>query len=159
MFTRAQLNALQKSRRYRMGRLFLLARADFTARLVSKMESDGHAAQHAVRGLLPFIDVENGTRAIDLARRMGVTKQAIAQMVSDLEQDGLVYRDVDEADGRAALIRFSQAGLEYLFQMNKSMIQVEREYERIVGKDTLATVRAALATIAYPDERLDEPES
>jgi DNA-binding MarR family transcriptional regulator len=156
MFTRAQLNALQKSRRLRMGRLFLLAREDFIARVARKMEEDAHVVLHARRGLLPFIDVESGTRAIDLARQMGVTKQAVAQMVRDLEEDGLVYREVDKADGRAALIRFTESGLEYLFRMNKSMLQVEREYERLIGKEEMARVRAALAAIAYPGEKLDD---
>lgn len=141
-----------------MGRLFLLAREDFISRVASKMEEDGHVALHARRGLLPFIDVETGSRAIDLARHLGVTKQAVAQMVKDLEEDGLVYRDSDESDGRASLIRFTERGLEYLFRMNKSMLQVEREYERMIGKEEMARVRVALAAIAYPGERLDKFE-
>jgi len=141
-----------------MGRLFLLAREDFIARVAAKMEDDGNVVMHARRGLLPFIDVESGTRAIDLARHLGVTKQAVAQMVRDLEEDGLVWRDVDIADARASLIRFTDAGLEYLFRMNKSMLRVEREYERLIGKEGLATVRAALAAIVYPGEQVDDPE-
>lgn len=152
------MTALQKSRRFRMGRLFLLAREDFIARVAARMDHDGHVVMHARRGLLPFIDVESGTRAIDLARHLGVTKQAVAQMVRDLERDGLVWRDIDEADARASLIRFTEAGLEYLFRLNKSMLQVEREYERLIGKERLAAVRAALAAIAYPGEQLDDPE-
>lgn len=158
MFTRAQLNALQQSRRSRIGRLFLLAREDFIKRVASKMQEDNHVVLHARRGILPFIDVESGSRAIDLARHLGVTKQAVAQMVKDLEEDGLVYRDADASDGRAALIRFTEAGLEYLFRMNKCMLQVEREYERMIGKDQMATVRAALAAIAYPGEALEPSE-
>ena len=138
-----------------MGRLFLLAREDFIARVASKMAGAGDVVLHARRGLLPFIDVEGGTRSIDLARQLGVTKQAVAQMVRDLETDGLVYRDVDADDGRASLIRFTEAGLEYLFRMNKSMLQVEREYERMIGKDEMERLRAALTVIAYPGEHSD----
>jgi DNA-binding MarR family transcriptional regulator len=151
MFTRAQVKSLQASRRLGIGRLLLLARQDFIARLSEKMHGPGAVPMQARGRLLPYIDVD-GTRSIDLARRLGVTKQAVARMVKDLEDEGLLYRDADDADGRAALVRFTEAGLEYLMHMHHCIVEVERDYERLVGKQQMAVIRDALAAIAYRDD-------
>lgn len=156
MFSRAQLKSLQASRRHGIGRLLLLARQDFIARLGERMGGADDVAMQARGRLLPYIDVD-GTRSVDLARRLGVTKQAVARMVRDLEDEGLLYRDADEADGRASLVRFTDAGLQYLTRMHRCILEIEREYERLVGKDQMAAVREALAAIAYRGHEDDAP--
>jgi DNA-binding MarR family transcriptional regulator len=161
MATRTQLKALQESRRYGIGRLLLLARRDFISRLAYKMNHGGDMAMQARGRLLPYIDVE-GTRSIDLAGRMGVTKQAIARMVKELEEEGLVFRTADDADGRAALVKFTEAGLQYLSRLHKNIAKIEHDYERLVGEDQMKLVRQTLTTIAYAYEdevgRRERPE-
>ena len=76
----------------------------------------------------------------------------MARMVKDLEDDGLLFRDADEADGRASLVRFTEKGLDYLARMHQVIERIEREYEALVGKRQLDVVRKVLATIAYRDE-------
>lgn len=148
MLTRTRLKELQESRRYGIGRLLLLARRDFISRLADKMNSDGDMAMQARGRLLPYIDV-NGTRSTDLAHRMGVTKQAVARMVKELEEEGLLSREVDAADGRALLVKFTEAGLHYLSRMHKCINSIERDYERMAGKEQMNKVRETLALIAY----------
>lgn len=152
MATRSQLQALQASRRQGIGRLLLQARRDFLARLATHMNGANEAAMQARGRLLPYLDID-GTRSVDLARRMGVTKQAVARLVKELEEDGLLYREPDGADGRAFLVKFTEAGLDYLTQMHRSISQIEREYERMVGRERMAMVREVLGIIAYGDEQ------
>lgn len=149
MDTRHQLQALQASRRHGIGRLLLLARRDFLERLATKMVDD--RIVQARGGLLPYIDV-TGTRSVDLARRMGVTKQAVGKLVRELEEDGLLYRQPDGADGRAFLVKFTDAGLEYLSRMHKCISQIERDYARLVGREPMQVMREALSLIAYGTE-------
>lgn len=150
MPTPKQLQALQASRRHGIGRLLLLARRDFLSRLAAKMhiEGGGDLAMQARGRMLPYIDVQ-GTRSVDLARRMDVSKQAVARMVNELERDGLLVRQADSDDGRASLIKFTDAGLAYLTRMHKCIKQIERDYERALGQDRLQLVRETLAAIAY----------
>lgn len=148
MATRQQLQTLQASRRHGIGRLLLLARRDFLARLAERMEADNDAVMQARGRLLPYIDVD-GTRSVDLARRIGVTKQAVGKLLKELEEDGLLYREPDGADGRAFLVKFTDAGLEYLSRMHKCISQIERDYERLVGAERMRDVREALSLIAY----------
>jgi hypothetical protein len=55
--------------------------------------------------LFPHIDL-SGTRLVDLAQRLGVTKQAVAPLVDELVAMGVLERVADPADGRARLLRF-----------------------------------------------------
>lgn len=155
MVTKAQLKSLQASRRYGIGRLLLLARRDFLLRLAEKMDIDGDMVVQARGRLLPYIDIE-GTRSAELARRIGVTKQAVARMVKELEEDGLLTREGDEADGRAQLVKFTETGLRYLKRMHTVITQIESEYERLVGKESMSAVRTALATFAYGQDAVKE---
>ena len=157
MATLKKLRALQESRRYGIGRLLLLARRDFLSRLASKMDVDGggHLATQARNLLLPYIDVD-GTRSVDLARRMSVSKQAVARMVKELEEDGLLSRKADSADGRAALVRFTPYGLQYIMRMHKCIKQIESDYERMFGREQMQVVRQTLAGIAYTSENMHD---
>jgi len=152
MATRARLQALQASRRHGIGRLLLVTRRDFLDRLAQKMNGEDNATVLLARGrLVPYIDID-GTRSVELARRVGVTKQAIGRLVRELEEDGLLTREADDADGRAFLVKFTEAGLEYLTRMHKCFAQIEREYERMVGAEDMDVVRKVLTRIAYGEE-------
>ena len=152
MATRARLQALQASRRHGIGRLLLVTRRDFLDRLAQKMNGEDNATVLLARGrLVPYIDID-GTRSVELARRVGVTKQAIGRLVRELEEDGLLTREADDADGRAFLVKFTEDGLEYLTRMHKCIAQIEREYERMVGAEDMDVVRKVLTRIAYGEE-------
>ncbi len=53
-------------------------------------------------------------RMSELGVRRMLTPSGITRVVDRLEADGLVRRDPDPADGRAALVRITKAGLEAL---------------------------------------------
>lgn len=145
-----QLQALQASRRYGIGRLLLLGRRDFLEHLGVRM-GNAEAVVQARGRVLPYVDVD-GTRSVDLARRMGMSKQAVGKLVRELEEDGLLYREADGADRRAFLVKFTEEGLEYLARLHKCILQIEREYERLVGASRMQAVREALSLIAYGAE-------
>lgn len=51
-----------------------------------------------------------GTRLTVLASRAGITHQAMAQLVCELEERGIVKRVPDPSDGRARLVRLTDEG-------------------------------------------------
>lgn len=69
----------------------------------------GARMRPAHTALLPHLDFE-GIRLTDLAARVGVTKQAVGQLVDDLAALGVVERLEDPTDKRAKRIRFSRRG-------------------------------------------------
>lgn len=64
----------------------------------------------AYAAILPFIDLD-GTRQVALAQRAGMTKQAVGQLVGDLEMRGYVELVPDPTDRRARIVRFTPRGL------------------------------------------------
>src|SRR5215217_1281462 len=67
---------------------------------------DGRPAHDAVFANVP----PEGIRLTDLAQRAGMTKQAMSELVVDLEHLGYVTRRKDPRDGRARLVTFTNRG-------------------------------------------------
>jgi DNA-binding MarR family transcriptional regulator len=151
--TKQELAALQQARRHGLGGLLLLARQDFLERLGRKLHGSGSGPFLSRARLLPYIDVE-GTRSTELARRMGVTKQAVARMVRELEDGGLLAREPDPDDRRAFRVVFTAAGLRYLVRMQRAIGQIERDYEVLHGAERMRVMRETLGAMAYADRPL-----
>jgi DNA-binding MarR family transcriptional regulator len=61
--------------------------------------------------LVPLFE-EDGLRMGELARRSGLSKQAMTSLVRSVEQAGLVDRDRDSGDGRAYRVSLTARGHE-----------------------------------------------
>jgi DNA-binding MarR family transcriptional regulator len=62
--------------------------------------------------LMPLLDPAGaGTRAQELARRSGVTKQAMSQLIRELQSRGYVEQVGDPTDTRAKLVRLTKRGM------------------------------------------------
>jgi DNA-binding MarR family transcriptional regulator len=111
------------------------------------------AAQHAGprlrrshTSLLPHIDLE-GTRVSDLAERLGVTKQAVSQLVDDLEQLGVLARVSDPEDARARRVIFTERGRRGLLEGLAVLRALESELAASVGETCMKHLRAALLAL------------
>jgi DNA-binding MarR family transcriptional regulator len=98
---------------------------------------DGHGC------VFRFIDAE-GSRLTDLAERSGYTKQAVGEVVVDLEGLGYVERTPDPADGRAKIIRLTERGREAFAAAMTIFADIERDWAERVGEERMATVREVL---------------
>ncbi len=101
--------------------------------------------------LFPHIDLE-GTRQTELARRVGVSKQAIHQLVEELEALGVVERTPDPTDRRATLVRFTHAKGRSLLDGLALLGEIEREIEQAIGTKRMRALHAALTAL---DAHLD----
>ena len=139
-------------------RLLLRVQQIETAELVRRLRALGHDdVRTSYIGLLGNIDTE-GTRLVTLAQRTGNTRQAASQMVTEIEGRGYLERTPDPDDKRAVLVRHTAAGRRLLNDALESMAEIEGEYEALVGRQALAAVKQALATIAEgvaPESRLE----
>src|SRR5437867_1256959 len=101
-------------RRVNIGRLLHNAIGRFEARVLAVMcerGQDGLRASHI--NLTRNLDI-TGTTAVELARRAGMTKQAMAEIICECERLGFVEREPDPNDGRAKIVRFTERGLAWL---------------------------------------------
>jgi DNA-binding MarR family transcriptional regulator len=135
---------IQVLRQDHIGRLLLRAHRDFTDSAISTLQSRGHSSLGAAAiALIPYIDQE-GTRATTLSERAGISKQAIGQLLTELEAAGYVERQVDPHDGRAAIIAFSDLGWRLLHDSYNLKLEIEAEYTGILGERRMKALREAL---------------
>jgi DNA-binding MarR family transcriptional regulator len=96
--------------------------------------------------LFPHLDFD-GVRLTDLAARVGVTKQAIGQLVDDLAALGMVERIADPADRRAKRIRFSRRGHAALMHGLGVLRDIEAALAATVGKRRMRELHETLRLV------------
>ena len=137
------------TRRLGIGRLLLMARRDFASRLRARLLAAGEP-WHSSMLISSYLDSQ-GTRSGEIARRMGVSKQAVGRMVRDLEALGLLMQEPDPDDGRATRVRFTAEGLRYMVRMHRQIDAIERDYEALLGPARFNAMREGLRFVAYGD--------
>ena len=94
-----------------------------------------------------LINIANGiTRAAELARVLGVSRQAIQQQINELERDQLVTQIPDPEDRRANRIVFSERGSELINAALESLREAEQALAMRLGYDTVRHLRNALTS-------------
>jgi DNA-binding MarR family transcriptional regulator len=96
--------------------------------------------------VLPHVDLA-GTRLTELARRLGVTKQAAGQLVDELEEMGFLERVADPDDARAKLVRYSKKGQAAMLEGLQVLGEIEAEMRDVVGEAKMRAMHEALAAV------------
>ena len=93
-----------------------------------------------------------------LADAMGVSRQAISRIVSDLVDAGMLITSPDPEDGRGMLLDLDESNQGDADFVIETMRLMERQLGDIIGEDRLAVIRTALAMhwgaprVLRPDE-------
>lgn len=93
--------------------------------------------------VFPHIDLD-GTRPSEIARRMGISKQAVGQLVAELEAMGAVERTPDPVDRRARLVRFSRTPGRGLLDGLAVLMAFEEELTQDIGDDLMGDLKYGL---------------
>ena len=75
----------------------------------------------------------SGIRQSELVRRMGLSKQAVQQLLDELAADGIIERKPDPGDRRGKLIVFTGAGRKLLADANVVKQGIEESYRAALG--------------------------
>lgn len=97
--------------------------------------------------LFPHIDLHAGTRITELATRLGITKQAVGQLVDDLEVLGVVRRERDRDDQRAKRVVFTSDGKLSMLDGLAHLKSIEKQLSRRVGAPVMKSLREALVAL------------
>ena len=134
-------------RQQNIGRLFQRAARAYSELALEKLKAygyDGLTLFHTT--LIANLDIE-GTRITTLAQRAGVTKQAMGQVVVELEERGYIETLDDPADKRATVVKFTQQGWQFLQDAYRVKLEIEAEYTRILGKEQMGQLWKLLQTL------------
>lgn len=99
-----------------------------------------------VLNVFRFMDCD-GTRPTTLARRAGMTPQAMSELVGYLEQRGYVQRVPDPADGRGRVVVYAERGSAAAEVAEAYFTDIEDRWGRIIGSDRLQDVVSALTQV------------
>lgn len=109
------------------------AAATWKEKFAEQMIVAGHEWYGEARSsVIPYVSPD-GTRQSDIVTRMGLSKQAVQQLIIDLEQSGILRRDPDPNDGRGKIVRFTETGLAAQRDSAKAKRKVEAEIRGKLG--------------------------
>ena len=106
--------------------------------------------------LFPHITTE-GRRSTEIAQRIGISKQAVANLVADLVSWGVVEQVPDPQDGRARLVRWTSTGREAILHGLGVLRQFEAELQAEVGSTAFKTFHDVLGVLVKQLETGEEP--
>ena len=115
--------------------LFKCARLVNERALARVRERRGIEIRAAHTTLFPHIDVTRGSRLTDLAQALGVSKQAVGQLVDELCEMGVLERRPDSDDGRAKRVCYTNLGQQGLFEGIATLREEEQALEQTLGEN------------------------
>lgn len=127
------------------GRVLGNAVTRFESRVLELMAAAGHADTRLSHvNLTRHLDLQ-GTRITELARRARMTNAAMTELIDQCEAFGLVVREADPSDKRARMVRFTEAGREWLKAFGQAVKKAEREMLREIGPAAAEVLLQGLA--------------
>jgi DNA-binding MarR family transcriptional regulator len=131
-----------------LNRMLLEAFRALDAQVDAALEARGAAdlsPRHATAILL--VD-KKGVRLTDMAERAGITKQAMMQVLNDLDGKGLVKRTPDPKDARAKIVSLTAKGQKVRTEAGKAVTAAEQKIKRRLGAPEYDRLRATLTRIS-----------
>lgn len=105
---------------------------------------DGIRPAQAV-ALVPL--TAGGLHASDLADRLKVSRQAVAQAVAALERHKYVVRGPHPTDSRARIVELTPRGRHALRVMRSTALGVEKRWRDVLGEHRFAELRETLLVL------------
>jgi DNA-binding MarR family transcriptional regulator len=88
-----------------------------------------------------------GLHASDLADRLRVSRQAVAQAVAALERHDYVVRGPHPSDARARVIELTPRGRQALRVMRSNALEMEKRWRNILGESRFDELRQTLLAL------------
>ncbi|MFT4766426.1 MAG: DNA-binding MarR family transcriptional regulator [Oleispira sp.] len=135
---------LTQLRDMHLGRVLLKLERQFTQQVLSKLAEQGITEitlRHFV--VIPFV-TDVGIRSVEIAKKAGVSKQAVGKLVEELEGYGYLEVRPDPNDGRASLVFLSDKGEHFLQTAIESTNILEKQWQQLIGAKRFNNMKQAL---------------
>ncbi len=127
-----------------IGALLRLAWTSFRRRLFEAVRAAGYDDLQPVHVLLFRYPTIAGLRPGHLAEEVGLSKQAVNDLLRQLEAKGYVALEPDPADRRARRIVLTPRGSELMEYVRATAFEIAEDWERAVGQERFEAVRKTL---------------
>lgn len=135
---------MKKSKSAPLGLLLLEAFRWFNESLLANLHEQGWQEISPAQSLVMTYLGAGGIRISDLARRLGVSRQAAQKSVSELEGAKLVATDVDPSNSSAKIVTLTALGETNVAVVLDVYSQVEQKLSKRLGTSKLAKMRKTL---------------
>jgi len=116
-------------------------------RYTQEMVELGYTWYGEARGNLMQHITAEGISQSELVSKTGLSKQAIQQLLDDLTADDVIERIQDPVDSRRRLVVLTKNGLKAFRAANKVKLNIESEYQQLLGVSAFKNLRGALIKI------------
>jgi DNA-binding MarR family transcriptional regulator len=124
----------------------------------AELARQGHPDLRPMHGFVLQAVGLDGTTAVELGRRLGVSKQAAGKTIDSLERLGYLERAADPRDARRKIVRLTGRALDALARSAATFDDLRTHWAHILGPDRLRALEADLAKVTDADIfRLDVP--
>ena len=140
---------LDHYRKTNVGQALLEVARDFQKGALEEYSRAGHRKlQSSHQAILTYLSLD-GTRLTELAARASMTKQAMGQLVDEVERLGYVERIPDPSDGRAKIVRFTRKGRMLIKEGTEIGEAIQRKYASLMGETKMRHLRDLLEELHH----------
>ncbi len=119
---------------------------DINRHIADRLAAEGFADVRAAHGKV-FEQMARHSRVKDMAESANVTKQAMGELVAQLEDAGYLQRVEDPKDRRAKVVRLTAKGRRCVTAADKILSDLHATWAAEIGPLRLATAVAVLRAI------------
>jgi DNA-binding MarR family transcriptional regulator len=135
------------TRKHNLRHLLMTRSEWFEHRILQEAEKHGYGFVTLSMNRL-FAHMRHRPMSIsDLARALGISRQAVHQTLGEAMRHGLVELLDSESDQRVKLVRFSDKGMQMSATAAKSIARIEKQLEARIGKTNMESLRRILESV------------
>ncbi|BFH60201.1 MULTISPECIES: MarR family winged helix-turn-helix transcriptional regulator [Paenibacillus] len=138
--------------------LFSVAFSALNQELHQRLNELGFGDIRPMHGFLFQGLIPDGATAKTLVELLGISKQAVSQMLDYLEERGYVARKPHPSDGRGKLVVLTEKGQAAIKAKESIYSKIERRWGEIVGPERLNMMRSDLKMIIESINEGDLPQ-
>ncbi len=142
--TQQDLNSFRSNN---IGHVLAEVARDYQQCAVEQYEQLGHnGLQLSHQAIFLHLGLE-GARLTDLAKRAGISKQSMGQIIDEVEKLGYIERLPAPSDRRAKIIQFTDKGLDLIKTGTKIGIGIQRRYAEYISEGKMVLLHDILADL------------
>lgn len=130
-----------------IGWLLWQANHDWSLEFVDRMQAAGHRWFTSARSALMGNIARKGTKQGLLVDRLGISKQAVQQLIDGLVEDGILERVADPDDRRGRIVRLTDGGRAAMRDANHIKLEIEAGYRARIGDEEFARLSQLLGKL------------
>lgn len=143
------LAELQRLQAQSLGFVLIRCGQLFNERGMARVNAEAGAPilREAHTRLIPHLQSPDGIRVTELAKRIGITKQAVQQLVADMVELEVVRVEPDPDDARARRVSLTEVGVAAMLHGTGVLLDLEASLTPKLGKGNVRTLHRLLTRL------------